>query len=87
MGAIKINIQSLEDVQNGKGLIDGLIQEDIHECQEFSVGILENGTQGGQTSLMFICKDGNKAVIGQMTANQFEMLIGAFRGAVQRFGK
>jgi len=87
MVATSIIIQSLEDARNGKPLIEGVIQENIHECRKFSVGILEGGTVGGQTTLMFICQDGDKAVIGQMTANQFEMLIGAVRGAIQRFGK
>ena len=86
MVAITITIQSLEDAANGKPISDTLT-EVPRECEKFSVGILEGETQGGQTSIMFICEDGGKAVIGQMTANQFEMLIGAFRGAVARFGK
>lgn len=87
MPMTKIVIQSIEDAKNGTKLVEGVTRENIHECEEFSVGILEKGTQGGQTSIMFICRDGDKATIGQMTANQFDMLIGAFRGAVQRFGK
>ncbi len=87
MVAVKLVIQSVEDAKNGKPLLEGVTQENLHECEEFSIGILEKGTIGGQTTLMFICKDGDKAVVGQMTANQFEMLIGAVRGAIQRFGK
>lgn len=87
MVATKVTIQSLEDARNGKALIQGVIRENIHECEEFSIGILEAGTEGGQTTLMFICKDGDKAVVGQMTANQFDVLIGAVRGAIKRFGK
>lgn len=87
MVVTKIVIQSIDDAINGKALVKGVSRENLHICEEFSVGILEAGTQGGQTSLMFICRDGDKAVVGQMTANQFEMLIGAFRGAIQRFGK
>ena len=85
MVATTIVIQSLEDAANGKPIVEGIIPS---ECQKFTVGILEKGTQGGQTSLMFVCQTGDKtAVCGQMTASQFEMLIGAFRGAIQRFGK
>jgi hypothetical protein len=86
MISTSITIQSIEDAKKGKPLIEGVVRENIHECERFSVGILEAGTVGGQTSIMFICQDGGKAVVGQMTANQFEMLIGAFRGAIQRFG-
>lgn len=84
MVATKVVIQSLEDAANGMPIVKGVVPA---YCEKFTVGILEGGTQGGQTSLMFICQDGDKAVCGQMTANQFEMLIGAFRGAVEKFGK
>lgn len=69
---------------NGKPIVKNIIPR---ECDKFTVGILEAGTVGGQTSLMFVCQEGDTAVCGQMTANQFEMLISAFRGAIQRFGK
>lgn len=87
MEVTKIIIQSLEDAKNGRKLVEGVERGNFTETKNFSVAILEAGTVGGQTSLMFICKDGDKAMAGQMTANQFEMLIGAFRGAIQRFGK
>lgn len=85
MVATTITIQSLEDADNGKPLAKGL--KEVRECEKFSVGILEKGTEGGQTTLMFICQDGDKGVVGQMTANQFELLIDVFRGAIERFGK
>lgn len=87
MVATTIIIQSLQDAREGKKIVEGVERSDFHECEKFSVAILEHGTEGGQTSIMFICRDGNKAVAGQMTSNQFEMLISAFRGALQRFGK
>ena len=85
MVSTRIVIQSLKDLQNGRQLIEGVKQKNIMETAEFSVGILESGTVGGQASIMFICKDNDKAVVGQMTQNQFDMLINAFRGAIQRF--
>lgn len=84
MPATTIVIQSIEDARNGKKLVEGVERENLHECEEFSVGILEKGTVGGQTTLMFICRDGDNAVVGQMTANQFEMLVGSVR---EGFGK
>lgn len=85
--AIKITIQSVEDAKAGKAIVPGLDMAKTEECQ-MEIGILEKGTVNGQTTLMFICtgEDG-LTKCGQMTANQFEMLIATFRGAVQRFGK
>lgn len=88
MTAISVTVQSLEDVKAGKPLVEGIEAANIHEADQFQVAILERGTKGGQTSLMFILEDGHgNANIAQMTGNQFEMLVGAFRGALERFGR
>jgi hypothetical protein len=88
MPMAKIIIQSLEDAANGKNaLFQDVKREDCTEVP-MDVAILEKGTVGGQTSLMFAVRSPEgKVFYAQMTANQMEMLIGAFRGAVERFGK
>jgi len=88
MMALEVRIQSKEDQDAGKPLfkdVEGI--DDIEITTDFKCAIFEKGTVGGQTSLGFILKgrDG-KYVVGQVTANQMEMLIGAYKGAVQRFG-
>lgn len=85
---ITIIINSIEDAKNNKPIVDGLNIGDITEATTCTIGILEKGTKGGQTSLMFILQDADgKAFVAQCTANQFEGIIGAFRGAVQRFSE
>jgi hypothetical protein len=88
MEVIKIVVQSLEDAKNGKPIVQG---HDLDKCQQskdLTIGILEGGMESGKTSLMFVIMhpDGTSAM-AEMSANQFEGLIGCFRGAVQRFGK
>jgi hypothetical protein len=85
MISTKIIIQSLEDVANGMELMEGIPKESVSTAKDFSVAILESGMVSGKTSLMFILKDGNKAKIAEMSAAQFEMLVGAVKGAVERF--
>lgn len=88
MPVANITIQSLEDAAQGKhGVIPGNEAHLIREVP-MKIQILEKGTVGGQTTISFVnTGEDGKHYIGQMTANQFEMLIGAFRGAVERFGK
>lgn len=85
---LKIRIQSLEDAKNGIPIIENLDPKDVTEVQDLTVGILEGGTVSGATSLMFVLKttDG-KSVMAQITAKQFDGLMGAFLGAIERFGK
>jgi ApbE superfamily uncharacterized protein (UPF0280 family) len=87
MVAITIKIQSLEDAKNGKAIIDNVDISDLKEAKSLTVGILEKGTEGGQTSLMFLLEDGDGKTyhMAQCTANQFEAILGAFRGADLRF--
>lgn len=85
MIATKVVIQSLEDAKMGKSLVDGVTSENIEKAEELTVAILEGGMESGKTSIMFILRDGNKAKVGEMSAAQMEMLIGAFKGAIQRF--
>ena len=86
--AINIIIQSVEDAKKGKPIIANIERSNIVEAESLSVGILEKGTVAGQTTLMFILKNKDgKVIIAECTGNQFEMMIGAYRGAVHRFGK
>lgn len=90
MNLVKVVINSLEDAANGKGIREDIASDlsNLKETEDITIGILENGTHSGQTTLMFCLKNNDGTVsMAQCTANQFEMLIGAFRGAVQRFGK
>ena len=81
----EVVIQSLEDAKSGKALIEGIPKERITKAKELTVGILEGGMQSGKTSVMFILKDGNTAKVAEMSVNNFEMLAGAVKGAVERF--
>ncbi|AMJ65019.1 hypothetical protein [Hymenobacter sp. PAMC 26628] len=88
MAALSVTIQSLQDVAAGKPIAADVDVDNMRHATAITVGILEAGTVSGATSLMFILQDAHgKAVVGECTANQFEMLVGAFRGAVGRFGK
>lgn len=85
MSVLTIKIQSLEDEKAGKLIIEGKSHK-VEEAQHLTIGILEAGMESGRTSISFIShlKDGTH-VIAQASAAHFEMLIGAVRGAVQRF--
>lgn len=52
------------------------------DCQELKVGIVEKGTVSGQTSLIIALKDNLTGMvhIAEITGNQFEGLISAYRG-------
>lgn len=53
----------------------------------FAVGILENGTTSGRTSVMIILKNPDGTfTIGQCTAREFEAIGAALKGAKERFG-
>jgi hypothetical protein len=86
---LSINIQSLNDVEKGKPAIEGITKENIIESEDVSVGILESGTVSGQTVIMFAVKiatpDGEKYVVSQLTENIFNSLVGALKGANERF--
>lgn len=89
MPVATIKIQSLEEAARGENRIfpEGIQPSDCTEVP-MNIAILEKGTVGGQTTLMFAVETSpGKYSFAQMTANQMEMLIGAFRGAVQKFGK
>lgn len=62
--------------------------ENSIEAQEVTCAILENGTEGGQTVVMFVgsCPV-NSHIYFQLTAQIFEGLAGAFAGAQKRFGQ
>lgn len=90
MPSLKIVINSIEDAKAGKPIVEE-INKDLSnltevESEKMTIGILEKGTQAGQTSLMVIMKtpDG-KFVMSQITGNMFEALISAYRGANERF--
>jgi len=86
MQKVKVVIQSLADVENGKDIFEGVTKENIIESEDITVGILEKGTVNGQTSLMIGLKQPDGTVyMGQMTANIFEAVAGALRGARERF--
>lgn len=68
--------------------MEGISMDDLVEAKEFKFGILEGGMISGKTSLMFLLKDEKgKVHYAECSGNQFEMLIGAFRGSVERFEK
>ncbi len=87
MEKVTLVIQSKQDYREGKPLVRDKKLKDLEKCENLTIGILEGGTVSGQTTLMFCLemKDGSVKV-GEITNNHFEMLIGAVRGAVERFG-
>ena len=88
MNAIELTIVSLDDIEKGKHPLENVKREDIQTAHHFSVGVLEANTTTGRTGLMFILKDKEgTSHVARMTASQFDMLVGIFRGAIHRFGK
>lgn len=84
---LKIVIQSLKDVANNRNQIfPGKKPTDIIDIP-LKIGILEGGTLGGQNVVAFGWEDPKtgKVLFAQLTANQFEALMGAYRGALARF--
>lgn len=89
MEAIKIVVNSLEDANAGKPIVEGVKKDlsNVHQAKNVTFGLLEKGMQSGRTSLMIILEnpDGTFSV-GQMTQDHLEVLNAAVRGAVGRFG-
>lgn len=86
MASLKILIQSLNDVANGKPMLEGVTPEQVKETTDITIAIQEHGTVGGQNSLMILLKNADGSIsMGQITAGLFESLVGAYNGAVQRF--
>jgi hypothetical protein len=84
MNSVKVVINSIEDSEAGKRIIE----EDVKETTDITVGILERGTESGKTTLMFCLKypDG-KISLAQMTGRNFEALHQIYLGAKERFEK
>jgi hypothetical protein len=88
MAVLQVRIQSLEDARNGYPVKEGITPENAKEVGDFAVCIQEKGTVGGQTTLMFLLTDKEgKTTYAQCTASQFEMLMGAYKGAQERFNQ
>lgn len=86
MEVLKIVIQSLKDVSEGKQLIEGLHPEIVKETKDLTIAIQEHGTVGGQTTLMFLLKNADGTYsMAQITATHFEGLVAAYNGANARF--
>jgi hypothetical protein len=86
MRAVKVVIQSLDDVKNGKPIVEGMTPENIEETHNLTVGVLESGMESGKTSLMFVLQMGDGTFkVAEMSAGQFEMLTSVVKGAVMRF--
>ena len=86
MEAIKIVINSKEDAESGKPIAEQVTKENMIEAKSLTVGILEGKTVRGQTTLMFILENPDETnSISQMTGNQLEMLIEAYKSADVRF--
>ncbi len=84
--SVKIVVQSIEDANNGMRIKDDVTKENIEEVDHITMGILEKGTKGGQTTIMFVVetKDG-KNIISQCTGREFEAMYFAWKGADERF--
>jgi len=82
-----IKIHTKAEHEAGEPLMEGVKWEDIVDCGEMTVGILEKGTKKGNTSLMFLMKDpeSGKVYMGQCTANHLRGLSEALAGAEARF--
>ena len=85
MPQLNIKIQSLNET--GK-LVPGMTPENSIEATDVTCALLEGGTEGGQTAVIFIGECPVKQFMYfQLTAELFNMLIGAFYGAQTRFGQ
>ena len=88
MTTINVHIQSLADVQSQKPVIDDLDVARSRAAAAFDFAILESGTVSGATSVMLVLRDaGGQALYTECSAQQFETLASAVRGALARFGK
>ena len=87
MYTVKVRIQSLEDVSNGIPIKEGISKETVVNCPEITFAILEGGMQSGKTSCMFILENGDgKHYVAECSAEMFETMAGAVKGAKERFG-
>ena len=88
METVKIVINSVEDAKNGVKIVETATVENIEETKNITFAILEKGMASGRSSLMVILvdKDG-KHLTGQFTQGHLEALVGALKGAKQRFGE
>lgn len=89
MNVLTIRIQSKADADAGMPAIEGVNNVDqVVQHPKVTVAILEGGMESGKTSLMIALQgNGDKVQIAEISAAAFEGLIGAFRGAQQRFGQ
>jgi hypothetical protein len=97
MTTIHIRIQSLADVSKGIPILDDIRDTtgppggNIQEDGELTIAFLEGGMQSGKMSVMFILSYPGKPGqprqhhIAECSSQNFEGLIGAFKGAMQRF--
>lgn len=85
MPALKIKIQGKNET--GK-LVEWMTPDNSIEATEITCALLEEGTVGGQTAVMFIGEcPVQQFIYFQLTAELFTALIGAFYGAQTRFGQ
>jgi hypothetical protein len=87
LSPLRIVIQSLKDVAlNRNQLFPGKKPKDVIDST-LTIGILEGGTQSGQTVVAFGWEDAKtgKLHFTQLSANQFEGLMAAYKGACLRF--
>lgn len=84
--SVSIRVQSLEDAAKGMRIVDDATMENTESVEHFTMGILEKGTKGGQTTVMFAIRmqDG-KYAIAQATGNEFEAMYQTFLAADQKF--
>lgn len=88
MPDLRVKIQSIEDAQNGIGLVDGMTPTNATESQRITAAIQEGGMASGQTSLMFIAEyPGPDFRFFQLSGALFETLSAAYYGAQVRFGQ
>lgn len=88
MTTLDIKIQAISDLPEGAELKNGMTEDNSTELQEMTIAIQEKGTEGGQTSLMFIMEpEPGKFLYKQITAQIMEELVGSYYGAYMRFRK
>lgn len=86
MEPLRVVIQSLKEAAKGTPLLENSPPIENYTRCDLTVGILEGGMQSGKTSLMILLQDGDKVYYAEMSANHFEALGHAVRGAQERFG-
>lgn len=81
---MRVIINTLEDAAKGVPMIKTNKPKKLIEG-EMCVGVLEHGTVGGNTSIMFMIEEENEVHLGQMTLATLEAVLQAARGADFRF--